>query len=242
MQFTFYGHSCFAIEVAGKKLLFDPFITGNPLAKDIDVNAIEADYILVSHGHGDHTGDLVQVAKRTGATIIGMYEVVEWAQKQGCEKVHGMNLGAYNFEFGEVRLVPAAHSSSMPDGSYGGIAAGIIVKTNGGNFYFAGDTCLTMDMQLVPRYGKLDFAIMPVGGNFTMNPEDAVIAAEFAQVNTVIGCHFDTFGYIKIDHAKAKELFKLAGRQLILPEIGETISLTEFPEMGTTHTRKTTHG
>src|ERR1044071_9479430 len=121
MQFTYYGHSCFAVELAGKKLLFDPFITGNEQAKKIDVNAIEADYILVRHGHGDHVGDLVSIAKRTGATVIGMYEVVTWAQKQGCEKAHGMNLRAYQFEFGEVRLVPAKHSSSMPDGSYGGV-------------------------------------------------------------------------------------------------------------------------
>lgn len=242
MQFTFYGHSCFTIETAGKKLLFDPFITGNELAKDVDVNSIEADYILVSHGHGDHTGDLVSIAKRTGATIIGMYEVVAWAQKQGCEKAHGMNLGAYDFEFGEVRLVPAAHSSSMPDGSYGGVAAGIIVKNGEGSFYFAGDTCLTMDMQLVPRYGKMDFAIMPVGGNFTMNYEDALIAADMVEVNTVVGCHFDTFGYIKIDHEKAKQAFKAAGRELLLPGIGETINLTGFTQTGSIHTRKTTHG
>jgi L-ascorbate metabolism protein UlaG (beta-lactamase superfamily) len=226
MQFTYYGHSCFAVEVAGKKLLFDPFITGNELAKKIDVNAIEADYILVSHGHGDHVGDLVSIAKRTGATIIGMYEVVAWAQGQGAPHIHGMNLGPHQFEFGEVRLVPAAHSSSMPDGSYGGVAAGIIVKSKEeGSFYFAGDTCLTMDMQLIPRYGKLDFAILPVGGNFTMNAEDAAIAAEFVQVNKVVGCHFDTFPPIKIDHLKAKEAFKAAGKELLLLNAGQTIEL-----------------
>jgi L-ascorbate metabolism protein UlaG (beta-lactamase superfamily) len=225
MQFTYYGQSCFAIEVAGKKLLFDPFVSGNPLAKDIDVNSIEADYILVSHGHGDHVADLVSIAKRTGATIIAMYEIVGWAQKQGCEKGHGMNLGAYNFEFGEVRFVPAAHSSSLPDGSYGGVAAGIVVKTTEGNFYFAGDTCLTMDMQLVPRYAKLDFAIFPIGGNFTMNVEDAAIAAEFAQVDKVIGCHYDSFPPIKIDHDKARQAFKDKGKELVLVDIGQTISL-----------------
>jgi L-ascorbate metabolism protein UlaG (beta-lactamase superfamily) len=225
MQFTFYGHSCFAIEVGGKKLLFDPFITGNPLAKDIDINTIEADYILVSHGHGDHVGDLAAIAKRTGATIIAMYEVAEWAKKQGCEKTHGMNLGAFLFEFGEVRMVPAAHSSGLPDGSYGGNPAGFVIKAAEGNFYFSGDTCLTMDMMLIPRYGKMDFAIMPVGGNFTMNVEDALIATEFCQVNKVVGVHFDTFGYIVIDHEKAVQAFKAAGKELILPEIGKTISL-----------------
>lgn len=225
MRFTFYGHSCFSIEVAGKKLLFDPFITGNELAKDVDIDKIEADYILVSHGHGDHVGDLVSIAKRTGAMIIGAYEVVNWAQQRGCEKGHGMNFGPFNFDFGEVRFVPAWHSSSMPDGSYGGNPGGFVIKTAEGNFYFAGDTCLMMDMQLIPRYAKLDFAIMPIGGNFTMNTADAVIAAEFVQCNKVIGVHFDTFGYIKVDHEQSKKLFSDTGRELILPQIGETINL-----------------
>jgi L-ascorbate metabolism protein UlaG (beta-lactamase superfamily) len=225
MQFTFYGHACFSIEVGGKKLLFDPFISGNPLAKNIDINSIGADYILVSHGHGDHVGDLVSIAKRTGATIIGAYEVVNWAQKQGCEKGHGMNFGPFKFEFGEVRMVPAAHSSGLPDGSYGGNPGGFVIKTSEGNFYYSGDTCLIMDMQLIPRYAKLDFAIMPIGGNFTMNSDDAVIAAEFIQCKKIIGVHFDTFPPIKIEHAKVEAQFKNAGLELILPEIGKTITV-----------------
>lgn len=225
MRFTFYGHACFGIETGGKKLLFDPFISGNPLAKDIDINSIEADYILVSHGHGDHVGDLVSIAKRTGATIIAVAEIASWVGAQGCEKVHGMNYGAYNFDFGEVRFVPAAHSSGLPDGSYGGNPGGFVIKTAEGNFYFAGDTCLIMDMQLIPRYAKLDFAIMPIGGNYTMNAEDAVIAAEFVQCDKVIGVHFDTFGVIAIDHEAARSSFSKAGKELILPNIGETISL-----------------
>lgn len=225
MKFTFYGHSCFTIEVAGKKLLFDPFITGNELAKDIDVDSIEADYILVSHGHGDHVGDLVRIAKRTGATVIGANEVVGWAQQQGCEKGHAMNFGPFNFEFGELRFVPAWHSSGLPDGSYGGNPGGFVLKTAEGNFYYAGDTCLMMDMQLIPRYAKLDFAILPIGGNFTMNVDDALIASEFILCNKVIGVHFDTFGYIRIDHKAAKDKFNEAGIDFMLPEIGETIEL-----------------
>lgn len=226
MKFTFYGHSCFLIETQGKKLLFDPFITGNELAKDVDVNSIEADYILVSHGHGDHVGDLVSIAKRTGATIIGMYEVAGWAEKQGCEKTLGMNFGPANMEFGELRMVPAMHSSGLPDGSYGGNPGGFIIKNSEGNFYFSGDTCLTMDMQLIPKYyAKLDFAILPIGGHFTMNVADAVIAADFIECSKILGVHFDTFGYIKIDHDNAKDAFKKAGKELILPEIGETISI-----------------
>lgn len=225
MQFSFYGHSCFMLEVAGKKLLFDPFITGNKLAADIDVNSIEADYILVSHGHGDHVGDLVAIAKRTGAKVIAMVEVIGWVMAQGCTNVHGMNFGPFNFEFGEVRMVPATHSSSMPDGSYGGTPGGFVISTVEGNFYYSGDTCLSMEMQLIPRYAKLDFAIMPIGGNFTMNASDAIIAADFIQCKKIIGVHFDTFGYIKIDHTKTTEQFKAAGLELVLPEIGRTITV-----------------
>jgi len=226
MKFTFYGHACFAIEVAGKKLLFDPFITGNPLAKDkIDIKTIEADYILVSHGHGDHTGDLVEIAKNTQATVICCYEIYLWLQKQGIEKAHPMNFGAFNFEFGEVRFTPATHSSVLPDGTYAGNPGGFLIRSKDGNFYYSGDTCLTMDMQLIPRYSELDFAILPVGGNFTMNVSDALMAADMVKANKIIGVHFDTFGYIVIDHENAKQAFKATGKELILPEIGESFEV-----------------
>lgn len=226
MKFTYYGQSCFAIEVAGKKLLFDPFISGNPLAKDIDINRIEADYILVSHGHGDHVADLVAIAKRTGAMVIAAYEVVNWAMKQGVEKGHHMNFGPFGFDFGTVRFVPAAHSSSMPDGSNGGVAGGFVITTTEGNFYFAGDTSLMLDMQLIPKYyAQLNFAILPVGGNFTMNVNDALIAADFIECDKIIGVHFDTFDPIKIDHDAAKEIFSGAGKELTLPKIGDVIEL-----------------
>jgi len=226
MKFTFYGHACFAIETGGKKFLFDPFISGNEGAKGlVDIDKIEADYILVSHGHGDHVADLVQIAKRTGALVIGAFEVVTWAQQHGVEKVHPMNFGTYNFEFGKLKFLPAWHSSAMPDGSYGGNPGGFLMILPETTFYYSGDTCLMMDMKLVPRYAKLDFAILPVGGNFTMDVEDAVIAAEFIECKKIIGVHFDTFGYIKIDHQKAKDAFKATGCDLTLPAIGETIEL-----------------
>lgn len=225
MKLTFYGHACFMVEAAGKKLLFDPFIQGNDLAQKIDINSIEADYILISHGHGDHIADLVAIAKNTGAMVIGMLEVTNWIEKQGYDKVTGMNLGLMNTEFGSVRMVPAAHSSSLPDGSYGGNPAGFIVTTADGSFYYSGDTCLVMDMQLVPRYGKMNFAIMPVGGHFTMNVADALIAAEFAQCDKVVGVHYDTWPPIAIDKEEAKQTFSAAGRQLLLPAIGETITI-----------------
>ena len=225
MKFTFYGHACFAIETGGKKFLFDPFITGNELAKDVDVNRIEADYILVSHGHGDHVADLVSIAKRTGAMVIAAYEIVEWVQKQGITNAHPMNFGPFNFDFGKLHFLPAWHSSVMPDGAYGGNPGGFLMHGPERKFYYSGDTCLMMDMQLIPRYAKLDFAILPVGGNFTMDVDDAIIASDFIQCNKIIGIHFDTFGYIKIDHDKAKEKFKAAGKELILPKIGESIEL-----------------
>ncbi len=226
MKFTFYGHACFAIETGGVKLLFDPFITGNELATGkVDVDKIEADYILVSHGHGDHVGDLVSIAKRTGAKVISSFEVVTWAQKQGVTNAHPMNFGSAQFEFGKLHFLPAWHSSAMPGGEYGGNPGGFLVHGQEYNVYYSGDTCLMMDMKLLPMYAKLDFAILPVGGNFTMDADDAVIAAGFIECNKIIGIHFDTFGYIKIDHNAVKEKFKAAGKELILPEIGETIIL-----------------
>jgi L-ascorbate metabolism protein UlaG (beta-lactamase superfamily) len=225
MKFTYYGHACFSVETGGKKILFDPFVNGNELAKHISVDKIEADYILVSHGHGDHVGDLVSIAKRTNATVIGAYEVVGWAQNQGVKNIHPMNFGPFNFEFGKLHFLPAAHSSSLPDGSYGGNPGGFLLHGAERKFYYSGDTSLTMEMQLVPKYAKLDFAILPVGGNFTMDVDDALMAAEMIQCDKIIGVHFDTFGYIKINHEQAKEKFAAAGKKLILPAIGETIEL-----------------
>lgn len=226
MKFTYYGHACFQIEVSGKKLLFDPFIRGNDLANHIDINSIEADYILVSHGHGDHVGDLVDIANRTNALVIGAYEVMEWAGKQGVAQVHPMNFGGKKtFDWGSVKFLPAQHSSVLPDGTYGGNPGGFLITTNEGNFYYSGDTCLMMDMQLVPRYASVNFSILPVGDNFTMGVEDAMTAAEFLQCKKVIGVHFDTFGWIKIDHQQSIEQFRSKGLELVLPKIGETIDI-----------------
>lgn len=224
MKFTYYGHSSFAVEVKGKKIVFDPFITHNELAKSIDIERIEADYIFVSHGHADHVADLMALAKRTGATVVGAFELTEWVQRQGHEQVHPMNTGGkWHFDFGTVKCTVAHHSSGLPDGSYGGNPMGFLFMTGEGNFYYSGDTALTFDMELIPRWAKLDFAVLPVGDNFTMGADDAVIAAEFIECQRIIGVHYDTFGYIKIDKASAQKQFEEAGLSLLLPGIGETI-------------------
>jgi L-ascorbate metabolism protein UlaG (beta-lactamase superfamily) len=226
VQFTYYGHSCFSVSVSGKKLLFDPFITGNELAKGIDINGIEADYILLSHGHSDHVADTEAIAKRTGATIIAAYEVAMWFAAKGIEKYQPMNTGGkWNFDFGTVKCVNAVHSSTLPDGSNGGNPMGFIIMNDEMNFYYAGDTALTLDMQLIPMFANIEFAILPIGDNFTMGTADAVQAAKMVQTKMVIGVHYDTFDFIKIDHQKAVELFKRNELELKLPAIGETIEI-----------------
>jgi L-ascorbate metabolism protein UlaG (beta-lactamase superfamily) len=226
MNITYYGHSCFGVEINGKHIVFDPFISPNPLAGNIDVNTIPCDYILISHGHEDHVADAVALAKRTGATVVSNFEIVTWLSKQGVEKTHPMNTGGkWIFEFGKVKCVAAMHSSSLPDGSYGGSAMGFLLETSEGDFYYSGDTALMYDMKLIGDYRKINFSMLPIGDNFTMSIENAIIASDYVKCNNVIGMHYDTFGYIKIDREEAKRKFEMAGKNLILLEIGETIKL-----------------
>ncbi|MEO6901841.1 MAG: metal-dependent hydrolase [Bacteroidia bacterium] len=223
MNITFYGHSCFGAEINGKHILFDPFITPNELAKNIDVNKIEADYILVSHGHFDHIADLIKIAKRTNAKVICNFEIHEWLNKQGVSNTHPMNIGGkWQFDFGNVKCVVAVHSSSLPDGTYGGNPMGFIIESSVGNFYYAGDTALTYDMKLIGDYRSIDFAFLPIGDNFTMGIENAIIAADFINCRKIIGMHYDTFEPIKIDKTIAEKKFEISGNELILFKIGET--------------------
>jgi len=226
MKLTYYGHACFAVEAGGKTLLFDPFITPNPLAEKIDAGKVAADFILVSHGHGDHVADLVDIAKRTGATVIAPYEVGSWFEKKGVENVQAMNHGGgAQMPFGRVKLTVAVHSSSMPDGSYGGNPCGFLVEAGDGSFYYSGDTALTSDMRLIGEQAKLRFAVLPVGDFFTMGIDDAVRAADMIGVSKIVGVHYDTFPPIKLDRGAAFMTAEAHGKELLLPEIGETIEV-----------------
>lgn len=222
MKVTYYGHACFSAVVSGKTLLFDPFISGNPLAKAVDVKSVPADFILVSHGHDDHVGDTVEIAKRTGALVIANFEVAMWLEKQGVPGVHPLNHGGgYKFDFGRAKLVNAVHSSTLPDGTNGGNAGGFVIESADGNFYFSGDTALTLDMKLIGEATPLKFAALCIGDNFTMGPDYAVKAAEFVRCREILGVHYDTFPPIKIDHAIAVEKFRAAGKTLHLLHPGD---------------------
>lgn len=226
MKLTFYGQSCFAVVIKGKKIIFDPFITSNPAAKDIDMSTIEADYIFVTHGHGDHVADLVALAKQTEAVCVIAAEGAHWLQQQGVKNVFPLNHGGFiNFDFGQVKAVSAVHSSSFPDGSYAGNPLGFVFKTEEGNFYNAGDTGLTMDMQLLPYWTPLNFATLPIGGNYTMDVADAIIAADFIKCDTIVGIHYNTFPVITINTDAAINDFAATGKTLLLPAIGEMIDV-----------------
>lgn len=226
MKFTYFGHSCFSVEVGGKTLLFDPFIKPNELAKDVAFDQIKADYILISHGHFDHIADAVELAKQTQATVITNFEIYTWLGKQGVEKAHPMNHGgAFAFDFGRVKYVGAVHSSLLPDGTNGGNPGGFVIESAEGSFYFAGDTALTYDMKLIAEEFALRFAVLPIGDNFTMGVKDAIRAAKFVGTTKVVGVHYDTFPPIKMDHENAVKAFSEAGLDLVLVPIGKSVDL-----------------
>ena len=223
MNVTYYGHSCFAVKTAGRTLLFDPFITPNELARNIDFNKVPADFVLISHGHFDHLADAVATAKRTGALIISNYEITVWLGHQGLSKTHPLNHGGgAHFDFGRAKFTPAIHSSGLPDGAYGGNPGGFLIETVDGAFYYSGDTALSYDMKLIGESTRLRFAALPIGDNFTMGVEDAIKAAEFVRCDEILGLHYNTFPPIRIDTAEAVRKFKAAQKNLHLLEPGQS--------------------
>lgn len=225
-KISYLGHSTFQIETGGKTIITDPFIRPNEKASSIDFESLKADYIIVSHGHNDHTADLLDLANQTGALVICSWEIYAWLGEHGYDNVHPMNIGGNRqYDFGRLKMVVAIHSSSFGDGRYAGSATGFVIENDDVCLYFAGDTALTYDMKLIADEFDLDVALLPIGDNFTMGPEDAARAAEFVQCKKVIGMHFDTFGWIEIDHTKSHVPFAERGVELILPEINETLTI-----------------
>ncbi|WP_299896922.1 metal-dependent hydrolase [uncultured Aquimarina sp.] len=226
MKITFYGQNTLLLEIGKNKVLVDPFISGNPLSKDkIDIRDIKVDFILLTHAHQDHTLDAEAIAKHSSAIIVSNYEIAMYYQDKGIE-VHPMNHGgSWNFDFGKVKYVNAIHTSSFPDGTYGGQPGGFVIEGEGKSIYIAGDTALTIDMKLIPLFTKLDLAILPIGDNFTMGIDEAIIASDFVECDKVLGVHYDTFGYIEIDHNEAKQKFTDKNKDLVLLDIGKSVEL-----------------
>ena len=214
MKATYFGHGSFLLKIAGKSFLIDPFISPNQLAKDIDIDSIETDYILLTHGHEDHVADVESIAKRTKAVVIANFEIANWFEKKGVTNNIKMNIGGvFRTDTFAIKMVTAAHSSSMPDSSYGGLAAGFIIAYLEDDvdkvIYFAGDTGLHKDMELIQdEFGFVDFAFLPIGDVFTMGIDDAVEAAYMINADSVIPMHYDTFESIKVDMEVAKEEFE----------------------------------
>lgn len=222
-----HGHSTFELHLGSQTILLDPFFTDNPAA-NITAQDVSPDAIIVSHGHADHVGDTVEIAKNTGATVIANFEIATWLGTQGLENVHPMHIGGqHKFDFGTVKLTIAHHGSALPDGSYGGNPAGIILKTDAGTLYFAGDTGLFYDMTLIGEEG-IDTAILPIGDNFTMGPDDAVKAVKFIKPKRAIPCHYNTWPVIEQNpQLWVERVNEATDSQGVVPQIGTPLSL--FP-------------
>ena len=228
MKVTYLSHSCFLLETPAHRLIIDPFLTGNPLAKT-KAEDVECDFILVSHGHEDHLGDAVEISKRTGATIVASFEVAMTCASRGARNIHPMNPGGgWNFPFGRVKLTVAHHSSSnqTPDGFlYLGNPCGILVFADGKTVYHAGDTALFGDMKLIGEMNKIDVALLPIGDNFTMGPDDAAVAADFLDAGLSIPMHFNTFDLIKVNPQDFVKKATARGRSTKVLAVGESVEI-----------------
>ncbi len=224
LKVTYHGHAVFVLDDGNHRVIIDPFLNGNPSAKikpsDVDVSAV-----LVTHGHGDHLGDAVEISKRCGAPVVGPFELVGYCQGKGAEG-HPMHIGgSHEFEFGRVKLTIAHHGSSTPDGVYTGQPCGFLVTMGGKTVYHAGDTALFYDMKLLGEMNSIDAALLPVGDNFTMGPEDAAKAVELLKPRKVIPMHYGTFPVLERDPSKFVEKVKNMGIEVIVLSSGESAEI-----------------
>ena len=226
ISISWHGHGTFSLNIGGKNVVVDPFFAGNNPAAKTAVSDIAADFILQTHGHGDHIADTVDLAKRTGALVIGNFEICNWLGGQGIENSHAMNTGGgWDFPFGRVKMTPALHSSGLPDGSYGGDPAGFVITAEDKNIYIAGDTALFSDMSLIGRM-SLDVAILPIGDNFTMGPDDALLAIDYLKPKVVIPGHYNTWPLIAVDVAAwAKRVSTETEARSVVLEVDETYTV-----------------
>ena len=223
IKYTYYGHASFLLDDGTSKVLTDPFLTGNPLAA-IPADEVECDYILLTHAHGDHLGDAPAIAKRTGAMVLGIPEVLDVClQAESDIKTHGMNIGgSVKLPFGKVRMTMALHSSGVA----GGIACGYVIQIGGINVYFAGDTALFSDMKLIGQKDPLDYAVLPIGDNYTMGLEDAALAAQWLNTKNVIPIHYNTWPVIAQEAGRYKEVTEGMTRAAVhIVEPGATLEL-----------------
>lgn len=225
VKLTWYGHAALGMDINGHKLLVDPFLSDNP-ATDVNPDEVEADFILISHGHNDHVGDLVSIGKRTGATVISNFEIASWCGNWGLN-FHPQHIGGgHQYPFGYVKLTLALHGSALPDGSYGGNPAGFLITTNDAKkVYLACDTGLFGDMRLIGEEG-IDLAVLPIGDNFTMGPDDALRAVKLVQPRHVIPVHYNTWDVINQDpHAWAGRVRSETGAEVHVLQPGESFTL-----------------
>ncbi len=225
IKITWYSHATLGLDLGGYHILVDPYFTGNPAATTT-AQEVSADYILVTHGHFDHVGDAVAIAKRTGAMVITNFEIAEWMEKQGVQKTHGQHIGgAHSFPFGNLKLTPALHGSGLPDGTNGGNPVGFLLTPKDGmKIYLAGDTGLFSDMKLIGQEG-IDVAFVPIGDNYTMGPDDAYKAVELIMPKHVIPIHYNTWELIAQDAGKWAERVARLGVRVHVLKPGESLSL-----------------
>jgi len=224
---TWHGHATYALDIDGVPVVVDPFFSPNNPAAKVTADEVEASFILQTHGHGDHIADTVALAKRTGALVIANFEICNWLNAQGHDKTHALNLGGgYDFDFGRVTMTRALHSSGLPDGSYGGDAAGFVIAASGRRVYLAGDTALFSDMALIGGADGIDLAVLPIGDNYTMGPDDALQALDYIKPRMVIPGHYNTWPLIAQDpNAWAERVRQETDVRPIVIAVGESFTL-----------------